>query len=118
MKPVLSWPPKADELQSDAALVPDTLYNMLAWILPSDTKFRTERVTNLPNHVLLLDSFTRTGSNSLCFQGSHQDSQACATTHDSQKPHWECRTSNSLDLVMVFHILRSKSLRQQLLSSK
>ena len=51
MKPVLSWPPKADELQSDAALVPDMLYNMLAWILTSDTEFSTERVTNLPNHV-------------------------------------------------------------------
>ena len=33
VKPVLSWPPKADELQSDTALVPDMLYNMLAWIL-------------------------------------------------------------------------------------
>ena len=51
MKPVLSWPPKADELQSDAALVPDMLYNMLAWILTSHTEFSTERVTNLPNHV-------------------------------------------------------------------
>ena len=51
VKPVLSWPPKADELQSDAALVPDMLYNMLAWILTSDTEFSTERVTNLPNHV-------------------------------------------------------------------
>ena len=39
VKPVLSWPPKADELQSDAALVPDMLYNMLAWILTSDTEF-------------------------------------------------------------------------------
>ena len=27
------------------------LYNMLAWILTSDTEFSTERVTNLPNHV-------------------------------------------------------------------
>ena len=42
---------KADELQSDATLVPDMLYNMLAWILTSDTEFSTERVTNLPNHV-------------------------------------------------------------------
>ena len=25
VKPILSWPPKADELQSDAALVPDML---------------------------------------------------------------------------------------------
>ena len=33
VKPVLPWPPKADELQSDTALVPDMLYNMLAWIL-------------------------------------------------------------------------------------
>ena len=51
VKPVLSWPPKADELISDPALVPDMLYNMLAWILTSDTEFSTERVTNLPNHV-------------------------------------------------------------------
>ncbi|CAH3152689.1 unnamed protein product [Pocillopora meandrina] len=51
VNPVLSWPPKADELQSDAALVPDMLYNMLTWILTSDTEFSTERVTNLPNHV-------------------------------------------------------------------
>ena len=51
VKPVLSWPPKADELQSDAALVPDMLYNMLAWTLTSDTEFSTERVINLPNHV-------------------------------------------------------------------
>ena len=51
VKPALSWPPKADELISDAALVPDMLYNMLAWILTSDTEFSTERVTNLPNHV-------------------------------------------------------------------
>ena len=33
VKPVLSWPPKADELKSDTVLVPDMLYNMLAWIL-------------------------------------------------------------------------------------
>ena len=51
VKPVLSWPPKADELQSDATLVPDMLYNMLAWILTSDTEFSTEWVTSLPNHV-------------------------------------------------------------------
>ena len=51
VKPVLSWPRKADELQSDAALVPDMLYNMLAWILTSHTEFSTERVSNLPNHV-------------------------------------------------------------------
>ena len=51
VKPVHSWPPEADELQSDAALVPDMLYNMLAWILISDTEFNAERVTNLPHHV-------------------------------------------------------------------
>ena len=51
VNPVLSRPPKDDELQSDAALVPDMLYNMLAWILTSDTEFSTEQVTNLPNHV-------------------------------------------------------------------
>ena len=33
VKPVLSWPPKADELQSGPALVPDMLYNMLNWQL-------------------------------------------------------------------------------------
>ena len=30
VKLVLSWPPKIDKLQSDAALVSDMLYNMLA----------------------------------------------------------------------------------------
>ena len=45
VKPVLSWPPKAD-----ATLVPDMVYNMLAWILTSDTEFSTEWVTSLPNH--------------------------------------------------------------------
>ena len=51
MRPVLLWPPKADELKSEAVLVPDMLYNMLAWILTSDTGFSMERVTNVPNHV-------------------------------------------------------------------
>ena len=32
----------------------------------------------------MLNSFTKTGSNSLCFPGSRQDSQACATTHDAE----------------------------------
>jgi len=50
VKPIPSWPPKADEIQPAAALVPDMLYNMLVWNLTSDTEFSPERVTNLPNH--------------------------------------------------------------------
>ena len=51
VRPVLSWPPKANEIKSKAVLVTDMLYNTLAWILNSDTGFSTERVTNIPNHV-------------------------------------------------------------------
>ena len=32
-------------------MVPDMLYNMLAWILASDTEYCPKQVTNLPNHV-------------------------------------------------------------------
>ena len=35
----------------DAAIAPDMLCNMLAWVLTSDTEYCPERVTNLPNHV-------------------------------------------------------------------
>ena len=54
-----------------------------------------------------LDSFTRTGSNSLCFPGLHKDSQAFAITHDSQKPHRECRTGNSLEQIWSWSFIFS-----------
>ena len=96
MKPVLSWPPKADELQSDAALVPDMLYNMLAWILTSDTEFSTEQITNLPNHV-------HRWIISLGQDLIHCVSRGCTKTPKHvllpmtvKKPHSECRSGNSL----------------------
>ena len=107
VNPVLSWPPKADELQSDAVLVPDMLNNMLAWILTSDTEFSTERVTNLPNHVHRWILSLGQDLIHCVSRGLHKDSQACAITHDSQKPHWECRTGNSLEQIWSWSFIFS-----------
>ena len=51
IKPSISWPLRSDDLDSDDAVVPDILYNVLAWIFISHTEYCPERVTNLTNHV-------------------------------------------------------------------
>ena len=52
LKNAIPWPPSPDDLRgSDSDLVPDLLYNMLAWILTSNTDFSSQRVGNLPSHV-------------------------------------------------------------------
>lgn len=97
VKPIPSWPPKADEIQPATALVPDMLYNMLAWILTSDTEFSPERVTNLPNHVHRWILSLGQDLIHCVSQGRTKTPKHVHDTHDSQKPHWECRTGNSLE---------------------
>ena len=33
MKLTMPWPPSSEDLESESAIVPDLLYNMMAWIL-------------------------------------------------------------------------------------
>ena len=44
MKPVMSWPPTEDDLDCSDSIVPDMLYNMLAWISSSDVEYCNKRV--------------------------------------------------------------------------
>lgn len=56
VSPVLSWPPSPEELDLESAqkLVPDSLYNMLAWIICSDKLHSTyipETKTSVPKNI-------------------------------------------------------------------
>lgn len=47
VKPVMAWPPSLDDFDSYDEIVPDMLYNMIAWVLTSNTSFSTTRVSNI-----------------------------------------------------------------------
>lgn len=51
MKPTMAWPPSSEDLDCENAIVPDLLYNMMAWILSSQSGYSVERVSNLPPNV-------------------------------------------------------------------
>ena len=47
MKPTMPWPPSSEDLESESATVPDLLYNMMAWILSTQSEYSVERVSNI-----------------------------------------------------------------------
>ena len=48
MKPTMPWPPgSAEDLECDSVIVPDLLYNMMAWILSPGSKYSDKRVSNI-----------------------------------------------------------------------
>ena len=51
MKPTMPWPPSSEDLDSESTIVPDLLYNMMAWILSSQSDYSVERVSNLSPNV-------------------------------------------------------------------
>ena len=51
MKPTMPWPPSSEYLDSESTIVPDLLYNMMAWILSSQSDYSVERVSNLSPNV-------------------------------------------------------------------
>ena len=85
MKPVIACPPSLDDLDSCDKLIPDLLYNMIAWILTSDSRFSTDRVSMVSSkvHQQVLSVA--------------QDLMHCAsrgrikTPKHVVLPHWECR---------------------------
>ena len=51
MKPTMPWPPSSEDLECESAIVPDLLYNMMAWILSSQSEYSVTRVSNLSPEV-------------------------------------------------------------------
>lgn len=51
MKPTMPWPPSSEDLDSESTIVPDLLYNMMPWILSSQSDYSVERVSNLSPNV-------------------------------------------------------------------
>ena len=51
VKPTMEWPPTLHDVETENELVPDLLYNLLAWIFSSKAEFSEDRVTNLPPEV-------------------------------------------------------------------
>ena len=47
----MEWPPTLHDVETENELVPDLLYNLLAWIVSSRAEFSKDRVTNLPPEV-------------------------------------------------------------------
>ena len=47
----MPWPPSSEDIECESAIVPDLLYNMVAWSLSSQSKYSAERVSNLPPEV-------------------------------------------------------------------
>lgn len=73
MKPTMAWPPSSEDLDCENAIVPDLLYNMMAWILSSQSGYSVERVSNLPSNVHRLVL-------SLCQDLIHSVSRGCIKT--------------------------------------
>lgn len=51
MKPTMPWPPSSEDLECESAIVPDLFYNMMAWILSSQSEYSVTRVSNLSPEV-------------------------------------------------------------------
>lgn len=51
MKPVMAWPPTAEDLDCDSSMVPDLMYNLFAWILSPNVIYSTTRVSDVPSKV-------------------------------------------------------------------
>lgn len=47
MKPTMPWPPSSEDLENETAIVPDLLYNMMVWILSTQSEYSVERVSNI-----------------------------------------------------------------------
>lgn len=51
VKPSMTWPPSPDDLDSGSAMIPDLVYNMMAWILLPQSEFSKEIAVKLPPDV-------------------------------------------------------------------
>ena len=47
----MPWPPSAEDLESESAIVPDLLYNLMAWILSTQPEYSVEKVSNISPEV-------------------------------------------------------------------
>ena len=47
----MPWPPSSEDLESESAIVPDLLYNMMAWILSTQSEYSVERVSNISPYI-------------------------------------------------------------------
>ena len=47
VKSSMKWPPTPDDLDSGSTMVPDMVYNMMAWILSPKSEYSKERVSEL-----------------------------------------------------------------------
>ena len=47
MKPTMPWPPSSEDLECEIEMVPDLLYNMMAWILSIKSEYSVERVSDI-----------------------------------------------------------------------
>lgn len=47
MKSTMPWPPSSEDLENESAIVPDLLYNLMAWILSTQSEYSVERVSNI-----------------------------------------------------------------------
>jgi hypothetical protein len=51
IKPTMKWPPTLQDVETENEIVPDLLYNMLAWVFSSKAEYSESRVANLPPEV-------------------------------------------------------------------
>ena len=47
VKSTMTWPPSLDDLDSGGSMVPDLVYNMMAWILSPRSEYSEERVSEI-----------------------------------------------------------------------
>ena len=47
VKSTMTWPPSPDDLDSGGSMVPDLVYNMMAWILSPQSEYSEERVSEI-----------------------------------------------------------------------
>ena len=51
MKPKMPWPPSSEDLECEIEMVPDPLYNMMAWILSTKSEYSVDRVSDISPEV-------------------------------------------------------------------
>ena len=51
MKPTMPRPSSSEDLEGEIEIVPDQLYNMMAWILSTKSEYSVERVSDVTPEV-------------------------------------------------------------------
>ena len=103
MKPTMPWPPSSEDLECEIEMVPDLLYNMMAWILSTKSEDSVERFQTShrrsiasPSLFLRIDTF--------CHSWTNKNTKTCPY-NDCKEPDGECETDNHSKQIWTWFII-------------